>query len=119
MELICRNVLKLAAGGIGLNLNPLMWHHAMGDEKAGLTAARIKSCIVIFYYGGPSHLVMFDTKPDAPTNIRGEFKPISTSVPGLQVSELLPAHAKSCIRLPLFGACITQIACTTRRQLNH
>jgi hypothetical protein len=95
MELNRRNVIKLAAGGLGLNLNPLLWsRRALGDEQAGLTAARIKSCIVIFYYGGPSHLDMFDTKPDAPSNIRGEFKPISTSVPGLQVSELLPAHAK-------------------------
>ena len=95
MRINRRNVLKLAAGGLGLNLNPLIWaRHALGDEQAGLTAAHIKSCIVIFYYGGPSHLDMFDMKPDAPSNIRGEFKPISTSVPGLQVSELLPAHAK-------------------------
>ena len=84
MKLKRRDVLKLAAGGLGLNLNSLIWaRRALGDEQAGLTTARIKSCIVIFYYGGPSHLDMFDTKPDAPSNIRGEFKPISTSVPGL------------------------------------
>ena len=55
---------------------------------------KIRSCIIVFYYGGPSHLDMFDMKPGAPDNIRGEFKQISTSVPGTFVSELLPEHAK-------------------------
>lgn len=55
---------------------------------------QIRSCIVVFYYGGPSHLDMFDMKPDAPDNIRGPFKQMSTSVPGTFVSELLPEHAK-------------------------
>jgi len=56
--------------------------------------AKIKSCIVIFYYGGPSHIDTFDTKPDAPAEIRGEFRPIATSVPGLHVCEHLPRMAK-------------------------
>lgn len=55
---------------------------------------KIRSCIIVFYYGGPSHLDMFDMKPGAPDNIRGEFKQISTTVPGTFVSELLPEHAK-------------------------
>src|SRR5438477_3181933 len=50
----------------------------------------IRACIVVFYYGGPSHLDTLDMKPDAPAEVRGEFKPVPTSVPGLHVSEHLP-----------------------------
>lgn len=50
----------------------------------------IRSCILIFYYGGPSHLDTYDLKPDGPSAIRGEFKPIATSVPGLGICEHLP-----------------------------
>ena len=55
---------------------------------------RAKSVIVLNLFGGPPHQDMFDLKPNAPDNIRGEFKPISTSVPGLQIGELLPETAK-------------------------
>ena len=55
---------------------------------------QIKSCILIFYYGGPSHLDTFDMKPEAPAEIRGEFQPIATSVPGLQIGEHLPHTAR-------------------------
>ena len=56
--------------------------------------AKIKSCILIFYYGGPSHLDTFDMKPHAPAEVRGEFQPIATSVPGLQIGEHLPHTAR-------------------------
>lgn len=56
--------------------------------------SKIRACIVIFYYGGPSHLDTYDMKPDAPREVRGEFQPISTSVPGLQISEHLPHTAQ-------------------------
>lgn len=48
----------------------------------------------MFYYGGPSHLDTYDPKPLAPSTVRGEFQPISTSVPGLQISEHLPQMAR-------------------------
>lgn len=54
----------------------------------------IRSCIFVFYYGGPSHLDTYDLKPQAPSNIRGEFQPIATTVPGLQISEHLPHMSK-------------------------
>ena len=66
----------------------------LSSDDALVSMPKIRSCIVVFYYGGPSHLDMFDMKPDAPDNIRGEFSPISTSVPGTFVSELLPEHSK-------------------------
>lgn len=82
-----------ALGGLaGLNSNALGLP-AMGTNP-GLGVSKIRSCIIVFYYGGPSHLDMFDMKPDAADNIRGEFKPINTSVPGTFISELLPEHSK-------------------------
>jgi Protein of unknown function (DUF1501) len=58
------------------------------------TARSIRSCILIFHYGGPSHIDMFDMKPNAPAEIRGQFSSIATSVPGLRVCEHLPHTAK-------------------------
>ena len=55
---------------------------------------RIKACIFVFYYGGPSHLDIFDMKPAAPAEIRGEFQSIATSLPGLRVGEHLPCMAR-------------------------
>ena len=52
-----------------------------------------KSCILFFMEGGPSHIDLWDMKPAAPENVRGIYQPISTSVPGLQVSEQLPHWA--------------------------
>ena len=52
-----------------------------------------KSVIVLFLQGGPSHIDIWDPKPDAPSNVRGEFKPIKTKVPGIQLSETMPMLA--------------------------
>src|SRR5438046_3516517 len=57
-------------------------------------STRLKSCILIFCDGGPSHLDTFDMKPEAPAAIRGEFRPIATSVPGQLVCEHLPRTAR-------------------------
>jgi hypothetical protein len=54
---------------------------------------KAKACILIFNYGGPSHLDIWDLKPDAPREIRGEFKPIGTRVPGIAITEHLPRLA--------------------------
>lgn len=60
---------------------------------------RAKSCILIFLFGGPSQIDLFDMKPDAPAEFRGEFKPVSTSVPGIDLCEHLPNLAR---RMHLF-----------------
>ena len=52
-----------------------------------------KSVIVLFLQGGPSHIDIWDPKPDAPSNVRGEFKPIKTKIPGVQLSETMPMLA--------------------------
>jgi hypothetical protein len=57
-------------------------------------AAKAKACIFLMLEGGPSHIDMWDLKPDAPKEIRGLFNPISTVVPGTQIGEILPKCAK-------------------------
>lgn len=59
----------------------------------GVGAGKARACILIWLGGGASHLDTFDPKPDAPSDVRGEFKPIATSVPGLSISEVLPTLA--------------------------
>ena len=55
---------------------------------------RPKACILLWMAGGPSHLDTFDPKPDAPADVRGEFKPIDTAVPGVRISEHFPRFAR-------------------------
>src|SRR6266542_1340342 len=55
---------------------------------------KAKACIVIYNYGGPSHLDTFDLKPAAPAEIRGEFRPIATRVSGISIVEHLPRLAQ-------------------------
>lgn len=75
-----------------LNFSSSLLAAGAGRPPAGGPAAssQIKSCIVLFFYGGPSQLDTWDMKPEAPAEIRGEFQPISTRVPGLQICEHLP-----------------------------
>ncbi|MEZ6142797.1 MAG: DUF1501 domain-containing protein [Zavarzinella sp.] len=63
------------------------------------TVGKAKSCIFIFAWGGPSQLDTLDPKPNAPEEIRGQFKPIATSIPGVQFSEHFPKLAKMADRL--------------------
>jgi hypothetical protein len=62
---------------------------------------RKKSVIMIFLSGGPSHLDMYDLKPGAPAEYRGEFRPIKTNVPGMDICELMPRQAKIADRFTL------------------
>jgi len=62
---------------------------------------RIKSCIFVFLFGGPSHIDLWDMKPNAPAEIRGEFRPIATRTPGIQLCEHLPKLAQQTDKLCL------------------
>ena len=91
-----RTFLDLAAGlgiggGLPLSLGGLLRARAAGTEVP--VRSPIRSCILLFWYGGPSHIDTLDMKPGAPVDIRGEFSPISTAVPGVQVCEHLPGLA--------------------------
>ena len=83
-----RNFLKLG----GLALGGLSLPQLMAAEAAHGQSSR-KAIIMVFLPGGPSHQDIVDLKPDAPDGIRGEFKPISTNVPGIQICEHLPRLA--------------------------
>ncbi len=84
-----RSFLQLGAMGIGgLTLADLLRLEA----KAGAKASK-KSVINIILSGGPSHLDTFDLKPNAPSEIRGEFRPIATNVPGFEIAEHMPKLA--------------------------
>ena len=88
-----RNFLKVGSLGIGgLSLANLL--RARASAAQGGSVAKCKSVILIWQAGGPSHLDMYDLKPDAPAEFRGEFKPIATNVPGIDISEHLPHQAK-------------------------
>lgn len=88
-----RQLLQSGAAGT-LSLGGLWNSQLRANPSAVAGPARIRSCIFIFYYGGPSHFETYDPKPLAPDSVRGEFKPIATSVPGLQICELMPNMAR-------------------------
>lgn len=77
---------SLAMGGLAL---PQLLR---AEQAAGVRSSH-KSIIMIYLAGGPPHQDMVDLKPDAPAEIRGEFKPIATNVPGIEISELMPCVA--------------------------
>src|SRR5205085_11657295 len=62
--------------------------------RAEEKAPRAKSVIMVLLRGGPSHIDMYDLKPDAPLDIRGEFRPIVTKTPGMDICELMPRQAQ-------------------------
>jgi hypothetical protein len=73
-------------GGLGLA--------ALASKAEASGPPPVRACILIFYYGGPSHFETYDPKPDAPAEVRGEFRPIATSASGVFISEHLPRMAR-------------------------
>src|SRR4030081_20313 len=85
----------MRAGGLtalGLSLPELL--HGWTTVSVIGRATRAKSCIVLFLMGGPPQHETWDPKPDAPIEIRGDLRPISSALPGLQVGELIPRTAR-------------------------
>jgi len=78
---------SLSALGLGLGGVPFAYGQEAMRGISQTHAPKAKRCIFLFMWGGPSQLDTFDLKPDAPAEIRGEFKPISTAVPGTQICE--------------------------------
>jgi hypothetical protein len=94
-----RNFLKVGALGVGgLTLGDLLALKARGGVSAG---SQTRSIIMVYLNGGPSHMDLYDLKPEAPVEYRGEFKPIRTNVPGMDISELLPLQAKIADKLAI------------------
>src|SRR2546426_735921 len=90
----------LRAGGLGLfGLTlPGLWRAQEANSAPAAKPAagfgKAKSCILLYLYGAPSQLETYDLKPDAPSDVRSQFRPIATSVPGLHVCEHLPRTAR-------------------------
>ncbi len=89
-----RNFLKLGAFGAGLTLADTLRLQAAAKKTTQTSTSAPKAAIMIYLPGGPSHMDMYDLKPDAPAEFRGEFKPINTNVTGVQISEYFPMQAK-------------------------
>ncbi|MGE3804668.1 MAG: DUF1501 domain-containing protein [Gemmataceae bacterium] len=96
------------AGLVGLGLPELLQARAAARN----TGKRPKACILLFMWGGPAQQDTWDMKPDAPADYRGDFKPIQTTVPGLQVCEHLPLLARQAQRLAV-------IRSMTHGDVNH
>jgi hypothetical protein len=98
-----RNFLQVGAFGAGLTLADMLRSRAAAATTSKTPTGKAKSAIMIYLPGGPSHMDMYDLKPNAPKEFRGEFNPIATNVPGVEICEHFPMQAKmwdkmACVR---------------------
>lgn len=114
-----REFLRVGGAGLfGLSLGDVFRLQASSSAPAGAAKngwGQAKSVIMIFLQGGPSHIDIWDPKPDAPSNVRGEFKPIKTNVPGIWLSETMPLLAKQMDKATL----IRSLSYTPAGLFNH
>src|SRR5262245_46711970 len=114
-----RNFLKIGALGLGgLTLPELL----QGEAQSGIRRSH-KAVIMIFLPGGPAHQDIFDLKMDAPVEVRGEFKPIKTNVPGIEITEHLPKLAQMIDKVAIIRSIVgatgghDAVQCLTGRSL--
>lgn len=100
-----RNFLQVGAFGAGLTLAGALRVQAANKKESAPT--KLKSAIFVYLGGGPSHIDMYDPKPDAPAEYRGEFKAIDTNVNGVQLSEHFPMQAKMMDKLAVVRSLIS------------
>ncbi|WP_169980346.1 DUF1501 domain-containing protein [Tautonia rosea] len=106
-----RSLLRVGSLGLaGLSLPSVL--RAASDPSKPHRPATAKNVIFLHQFGGPSHIDTFDMKPDAPEGIRGEFSPIASAVPGVNVTEHLPRFAQVMDR-------VAQIRSVHHRMKNH
>lgn len=97
-----RNFLKIGAFGAGMTLAEMLRARSIAGP-----AASNKAAIMIYLPGGPSHMDMYDLKPEAPVEFRGEFRPIPTNVPGVQISEHFPMQARMFDKLAVIRSLVS------------
>jgi len=109
-----RDVVRAGSIGLfGMSLPELFAAQCLASESpTAIPMEKAKSCILLFMWGGPGHQDTWDLKPDAPAEIRGEFKPISTNVSGVQICEHFPQLAKRADKLAI-------IRSMTHSDVNH
>src|SRR5947209_12232527 len=83
----------LRAGGLGL-LGATLGRAPTAAAAAGKRFGQAKACIILYLYGAPSQLELFDPKPDAPLEVRGQFRSIQSTTAGLRICEHLPRLAR-------------------------
>src|SRR5215831_653584 len=110
------------AGMLGLYLPEFLQLEARADSAPGRAAAKAKggfggakNVILLYLQGGPSHIDIWDPKPDAPDKVRGEFKPIKTIIPGVWLSETMPLLAQQLDKATL----IRSVSYTPNGLFNH
>ena len=100
----------LRIGGTGwLSGLSLPWLLQLQSEAATVRPAKAKACIFFMLEGGPSHIDMWDLKPEAPVEIRGPYSQISTAVPGTLISQLLPLSASIADKYTILRSTATPI----------
>src|SRR5438128_955886 len=100
----------LRVGGLsvlGLSLPGLLQARPATQRALGSTFGRAKNVIFLWLQGGPPQHETWDPKPDATAEIRGEFRPIATNVPGIQIGELLPRTARIADKLAIVRSIAT------------
>jgi hypothetical protein len=105
-----REALRIGGlSALGLSLDGLWTGHAAASapQSAHASFGKAKACIVLFLLGGPPQHETWDPKPDAPAEVRGEFKPIASATPGLWVGELMPETAQRTDRIAVLRAMAT------------
>ncbi len=106
--LVRRALLRIGTLGIGgLSLARLLRAEA---HAAASRPSRMRAVILLQHYGAPSHIDLWDPKPAAPDNIRGEFSTIATSLPGYRVTEIMPRIARWCHKLAYIRSMTHNIA---------
>jgi len=95
-----RKLLATTVGMCGLSLPTFMTMQSSAAPSAA-PSGKAKSCIIVYCWGGMSHLETWDPKPDAPAEVRGEFSPIPTATPGIHIGEYLPLLAQQTERLAI------------------
>ena len=103
-----RNFLQIGAFGTGLALSDMLRLKAQATTTtAAARPTSPKAAIMIYLPGGPSHMDMYDLKPNAPMEYRGEFRPIATNVPGIQISEHMPRQARMFDKLAVIRSLVS------------
>ncbi|MCS6851241.1 MAG: DUF1501 domain-containing protein [Gemmataceae bacterium] len=114
VSLTRRDLLEVGAVSLlGLTAADLMRaREAPTNNTRARSFGRARSCVVIFLWGGPGQQDLWDLKPDAPAEIRGEFRPVATTVPGTQISDQLPQLARQMDK-------VTLVRSVTHRDSEH
>ena len=96
-----RQVLATSLGCAGFSLTDFLQLQSIAKENKTETKGKAKSCIILFAWGGMSHLETWDPKPEGPKEIRGSFDTISTATPGIHIGEHMPYLAKQTNKLAI------------------